>query len=322
MKFRGIGPQFLPAMARMSMLTRKLNNQSSSQLTVESLRARAGSMGSWLTEQFGIVPNISITDHDADGVRLRAYRPLNLRVTDAPSPAIFHIHGGGMIMSSVESYDQRCAAYAHATGFPVYSVDYRLAPEHPFPAQIEDSFAAYTWLQRQSQILGIDPHRVALLGNSAGSGLAVGLAVKIIDESMTPPSCQVLIYPMLDDRNVTTKRGWEHVWFYWSFADNKVAWDAYLSGLPYGEQIPSYAAPARASDEVLALLPDTYICVGTADIFLDEDVEFAQRLTSLGVKVELDLIDGAPHNFDYLVPHARASRQSWRTRFQYLVKHI
>ncbi|MCF8540134.1 MAG: alpha/beta hydrolase [Candidatus Nanopelagicales bacterium] len=322
MKFRGVDLAFIPALTRLALIQR---GETPPPLgDVEGRRNRASGMGPFLAGQFGNVPLVTISDMWVEGdrtepLRIRVYQPTNRRVPTDPTPAILHIHGGGMIMSTVEAYDQRCSAYAHATGYPVFSVDYRLAPEHPYPAAHEDCFDTYLWMQNSAADLGIDPERIALLGNSAGSGLAAALALRIRDLKLTPPRCQVLIYPMLDHRTTTPGPGWERTWLYWDFQDNQTAWEAYLGELS-GEDPPVYAVPALASD--LRGLPDTYICVGTADIFFTEDLEFAARLEQAGVPTELHVVEGAPHNFDYLSPHCPASRDSWRSRFEYLVRTI
>ena len=318
MKFRGVDLAFIPALTRLKYLERGVPEPAVGD--VSARRNRAGSMAVWLAKQFGHVPNVEIIDHNTDVLRIREYRPHNMRVAGQPTPAIIHIHGGGMIMSTVESYDQRCSAYARATGFPVFSVDYRLAPEHPYPAALDDCFNAYTWLLDNAQSLHINAHKISLLGNSAGSGLAAALSLRIRDSKTVPPRCQVLIYPMLDYRNVVMKPGWEDTWLYWNFNDNKTAWDAYLCDIPENSPPPIYASPAIARD--FHDLPDTYICVGTADIFLDEDLDFAARLQAASVKTTLQVIEGAPHNFDYLAPRCRQSRESWRARFAYIVDHI
>jgi acetyl esterase/lipase len=318
MKFRGVDLAFVPGLARLAIIQRGEPAPKSDDVT--SLRNRASGMAPWLSQQFGQVPGITITDHHAGELRIREYKPEKLRAKKEKSPAILHRHGGGMIMSTIEAYDQRCSAYAKATGFPVYSVDYRLAPEHPYPAATDDCFTAFQWVLENSESLRIDSRSIALLGNSAGSGLAAALALKLRDSKSIQPSCQVLIYPMLDHRTVTVKSGWEKTWLYWTFQDNRTAWNAYLSDLPKDENPPIYAVPALAAN--LSGLPKTYICVGTADIFIDEDLEFAQRLQAAGVATVVEVIEGAPHNFDYLTPHCPQSRRSWRSRFTFLVDHI
>ena len=318
MHFRGVDLVFIPALARLNFLER--GKPAPAINDVPALRNRAAGMAAWLTQQFGQVPDITINDHQLGELRIREYRPEHMRVEGLPSPAIFHIHGGGMIMSTVEAYDQRCSAYAKATGFPVYSVDYRLAPEHPYPAAIDDCFNAFQWLVDNAESLNINPRHIALLGNSAGSGLAAALSLRLRDTNSTQPSCQVLIYPMLDHRTVTMKPGWEKTWLYWSFQDNLTAWNAYLGSQSSKDNPPMYSVPALATD--LSGLPDTYICVGTADIFLEEDLEFADRLEAAGVSTVVEVIEGAPHNFDYLAPHCSKARRSWRSRFNYLVNHI
>lgn len=285
---------------------------------VQARRERSLNSGPWLADQFGTPAGVHVHDVTAGKLRLRVYEPPQRRVPEVPSPAILHIHGGGMIMGTVEGYDARCKAYAHATGFPVFSVDYRLAPEHPYPAAIDDCVAAFDYLTDSSLQHTIDPARIALLGNSAGAGLAAGTALRLRDEPRTVrPMSQVLIYPMLDDRTTVMTPTFARTWLRWSFVDNRTAWEAYLSG---PTPVDSYAAPARATD--LRGLPHTYICVGTADIFFDECTNFAAALSAAGVPTEFHVIDGAPHDFDYMAPTSPAAKKSWRSRFEFLVNSL
>jgi acetyl esterase/lipase len=194
-----------------------------------------------------------------------------------------------------------------AVGCAVVSVEYRLAPEHPFPAPLEDCYAALTWTTAQAATLGIDPHRVAVGGASAGGGLAAGLALLARDRREVAIAFQFLIYPMLDDRTVTPSSRAVTDPRVWNLAANRNGWRAYLGTEPGGAEVSPYAAPARGED--LRNLPPAYISVGTHDLFFAEDVAFTQQLTAADVPVELHAYPGAFHGAEVLVPSAALSRR-------------
>ena len=180
---------------------------------------------------------------------------------------------------------------ADALGAVVASVYYRLAPEHPYPAALDDCYAALEWLVAQPEI---DSGRVVVSGVSAGGGLAAALALKCVDTGLVDLAGQVLQYPMLDDRTAlrssTSALGWTP-------EDNRFGWRSYLATDPGADEVDAYAAPARRTD--LAGLPPTWIGVGTADLFHDEDVDYAARLQAAGVPMQLEVIHGAFHGFDF-----------------------
>lgn len=252
---------------------------------------------------------------NANGEPLRVFlisadNPARLR------PAIIHFHSGGFILGTPEQFVSNLAAIARATGALIVSVDYPLAPEHPFPAALMDGFRALDWLRSHADELGVDRDRVGLMGDSAGGGLAAGLALFLRDEGHPQVAFLNLMYPMLDDRTAKLiKAPAFNGAFVWDLHSNAFAWQAYLGGIN-GDTAPSaYAAPSRAAD--LADLPPTYIAVGSLDLFLDEDVAFAQRLTHAGVAVELQTYPGCFHGFD-LIPVAGIAQRAREDRIRAL----
>jgi acetyl esterase/lipase len=203
--------------------------------------------------------------------------------------------------------DAFCARLSRHLDVVVAAVDYRLAPEHPYPAALEDAVAALRWLAGRPEV---DADRIALVGDSAGGGLAAGLAFFVREHGASRPVLQVLSYPMLDDR--TTDGGVDPgVLRLWNQRSNRFGWAAYLGGRT-GDEVPATAAPARAED--LTGLPPTWIGVGTNDLFHAENVAWAQRLQAAGVPCELVVVDGAYHGFDGAEPRAGVSRDFLRSR--------
>ncbi len=231
----------------------------------------------------------------APDVRALFYSPRYERVC----PAVLHIHGGGMIMGAPEMNEQRNATLASELGVVVCSVNYRLAPETAAPGGVEDCYTALAWLHSNAVSLGIDPHRIAVLGESAGGGLAAALALLARDRKEFGICLQVLIYPMLDDRTGLPPRG-ESTFgeFIWTPELNIFGWSALLGEYPGGSGVSAYAAPARATE--LAGLPATYIAVGALDLFCGECIAFADKLVSARVQTELHLYPGAVHGFDLI----------------------
>jgi acetyl esterase/lipase len=224
------------------------------------------------------------------GVRVRVYTP--------PSPSgagLLWIHGGGLVLGSAATDDRMCAETALETGAIVVSVDYRLAPRHPFPAAIDDCTAAHAWLLRNAGTLGVDTTRIAVGGQSAGGGLAAALVQKLVDAG-EPPVAQWLFCPMLDDRTATDRVLDAEQHFVWNNRSNLVGWRAYL-GENLGEAaLPAYAAAGRRED--LTGFPPTWLYTSTAELFYREDVAYAERLRDAGAAVTLDIVTGAPHAFE------------------------
>ncbi|HEY0136739.1 MAG TPA: alpha/beta hydrolase [Nannocystis sp.] len=214
-----------------------------------------------------------------------------------PMPALLWVHGGGFIFGTPAQDDALATTFARELGLIVVAPSYRLAPEHPFPAAIDDLYATLAWLHTSAGELHIRPDRIAVAGASAGGGLAAGLALLARDRGQIPLAFQLLVYPMLDDRTVDrTIDGANHR--LWTAGSNRFGWTSYLGRTPGGADVPVYAAPARAG--TLAGLPPTWIGVGTFDLFHDEDVAYARRLADAGVPVELEVVPGVFHGFDVL----------------------
>jgi len=221
-----------------------------------------------------------------------------------PSGALLWIHGGGLIMGRPESGNDLCSHVASALDVFVLSVDYRLAPEHPFPAGLDDCFAALTWLHAQASALGIDPARIAVGGDSAGGGLTATL-VQMTHDRGGPAVCfQLLQYPMLDDRTALRTDAAARGAVVWSNRSNRFAWTAYLGHAPSGSEDRPYAAAARRAD--LSGLPPAWIGVGAIDLFYDEDADYARRLVKAGVPCEFHVVPGMYHAADVLQPTAPA----------------
>ncbi len=224
------------------------------------------------------------------------------------------MHGGGFTLGSVSDEDALAASLASLLGSPVVSIDYRLAPEHPGLAPVEDCFDALVWAAAHAGALGFAPDRLALYGQSAGGGLAAGLALLARDRGGPSLTGQVLCYPMLDDRNDQPSRRENDGLGAWDAASNTAAWRELL-GAAAGDPcaaVPAYAAPARADD--LEGLPPAFIDVGTLDVLLDDAVNYARRLMASGVPAELHVYPGAYHGFDLFGPEAEVSRKAVAAR--------
>lgn len=228
------------------------------------------------------------------GPGIRLYRPA--RATDAV-PALLWIHGGGYVIGTAAQDDDFCRAFTRKLGIAVAAVDYRLAPEHPYPVPLEDCYSALTWL---AQLPGIDPGRIAIGGASAGGGLAAALAFLARDRAEVKPVLQLLSYPMLDDRTIDPALD-DKGFRLWNTASNRLGWSSYLGGANR-----SVAVPARRED--LTGLPPAWLGVGTLDLFHTEDLIYARRLEAAGVACEVHEVPGAFHGFDKLVPKASISR--------------
>jgi acetyl esterase/lipase len=234
--------------------------------------------------------------------------------------AVLYLHGGGMIFGLEHLgrvYDLAVREYVAMSGVPMLVVDYRIAPEHPHPTPVEDCYAALRWLAEGAATLGVDPARIGVMGDSAGGGLAAGVCLLARDRGGPPVAAQLLIYPMLDDRTHTPDPQLLP-FLTWTYDDNLTGWAALLgdkagterAGTERAgtERVAPYAAPARATD--LTGLPDTYIDVGDLDIFRDEDITYARRLSDAGVPTELHLHPGCPHAFEALARRADVSRRA------------
>ncbi len=231
----------------------------------------------------------------APDIILHIYRP---RDVVRPLPCIYHIHGGGYVLGAAKDLEPVHRPLAARLGCAIVSVDYRLAPETPFPGPVEDCYAGFAWTLANVGSLGLDPGRIGVMGESAGGGLAAALALLVRDRGEYRLAFQHLIYPMLDDRTCVREPHPFAGEFLWHAHNNQFGWRCLLGGSPGGEGVSPYAAPARATD--LVGLPPAFISTGALDLFLEEDVDYAQRLIRAGVPTELHVYPGAFHAFDMM----------------------
>jgi acetyl esterase/lipase len=251
----------------------------------------------------------------APDVSLLICRPTG--VTGA-TPAIYHTHGGGMIIGDNRTGILTMLDLAAEFGLAVVSVEYRLAPEHPDPAPVEDCYAGLVWTAEHAAELGIDPDRIIVAGGSAGGGLAAGLALLARDRGGPTLLAQMLLYPMLDDRNDSVSSQQMAGRGVWDSTSNLTGWTALLGDRRGGPDVSPYAAPARATD--VSGLPPAFIDVGTAETFRDEDVEYATRLWHAGGECELHVWPGAFHGFDMFAPDVMLSRDALAARPRWLAR--
>ena len=252
---------------------------------------------------------LEITDHrPSEDVMVRVYRPLGL---EASAPALYWIHGGGLVMGSVETDDDYCAGLAHRLKILVASVEYRLSPDFAYPIPLEDCYTGLRWLHGSAAELGIDGSRIAIGGASGGGALCAGLGLLARDRAEVPVCYQFLVFPMIDDRNETSMSYQILDSRLWNRTANLIGWNSYLEGRAGAPDIPIYASASRATVEQLAGLPPTYINVGDLDLFVDEDVEYARRLRLAGVPVELHVYPGAFHGSNNSVSRSELSRR-WK----------
>ena len=246
---------------------------------------------------------------DAPDVEVRIYRPHG--VSDV-LPGVLHIHGGGYVMGRAAMMEAAHRPLVADLRCCVVSVEYRLAPETPYPGSVEDCYAALRYVCGDGRDLGIDTGRLGVMGESAGGGLAAALALLVRDRREFKFAFQHLIYPMLDDRTCVTEDPHPHVGeFIWTPHNNRFGWASLLGKAPGSSDVSIYAAAARAQD--LSDLPRTFIATGALDLFLEENIDYARRLMRAGVPVELHVYPGAFHGFNLAIDAdvtKRAARDS------------
>jgi acetyl esterase/lipase len=233
-----------------------------------------------------------------------------------PAPALIYIHGGGMILGSIEGEAGVAQMFCAESGATVISVDYRKAPEFPYPAGADDCYSAAKWVFDNASELGIDKNNIGIYGGSAGGGLTLAVVLMARDRKSMNFKYMMPIYPMIDDRNETSSSHEITEIGIWDRDGNKEAWNWYLGGKPADE----YAAPARAKD--VSGLPPAFIDVGEMDLFRDEDTAFAQRLIQSGVACEFRIYPGAYHGSEVFAPEAELSKRIWAGRVEALKRFI
>jgi acetyl esterase len=263
-----------------------------------------------LTEPLQAPDGFVIDNYQAPGsdgnppVPVRVYRPVGI---DEEAPALIWIHGGGFVMGDISSADELCIGLAHHGHCAVVSVDYRLAPEHPFPAAVNDCYAVLEWLSSEPGEAGLKPAKIAVGGVSAGGGLAASMALKARDRKGPELVYQFLIIPDVDDRLVTASSHRIHDPRVWDRSTAEVSWQMYL-GSDHSGDVSEYAAPARAKD--LSGLPPATVLVEDLDILRDEGIDYANRLNDAGVQTELHVYPGTFHGHFGLVPDADISQRT------------
>lgn len=265
-----------------------------------------------------VIENVFIPAQDARAkIRLRVYKQKSVT---APVPGLLWLHGGGYVMGNPEQDDGSCVQYVRELNITVISVAYRCAPKYPFPAGLEDSYAALKWVASHSQQLGIDEKRIAIGGASAGGGLAASLVHLAHDRQEIKPVFQLLVYPMLDDRTVLRSEIDDSNHIAWNLESNRFGWESYLGKKCGAEDVPEYSVAARRKD--LSGLPPAWIGVGTADLFHAEDTAYAQRLKECGVKCEIVIVSGAFHGFDVFAPQLPIVQEFRRSQTNALKNYL
>ncbi|QFG20447.1 alpha/beta hydrolase [Actinomadura sp. WMMB 499] len=233
-----------------------------------------------------------------------------------PTPVIYHTHGGGMVLGNNRMGVPEMLDLAADVGAAVVSVEYRLAPRTPHPGPVEDCYAGLLWTARHAAELGVDPGRIIVGGASAGGGLAAALALMARDRGGPALFGQLLMCPMLDDRNDTPSSVQMAGLGVWDRASNRTGWTALLGDARGTDAVSPYAAPARAGD--LSGLPPAFIDVGSAETFRDEDVAYASRIWRAGGSAELHVWPGGFHGFDMMAPQAVISQDARAARLHWL----
>ena len=244
-------------------------------------------------ERAAVIREDVVVPGEGHDVRCLLYKPASY---EPGVPGYLHIHGGGYIMGSVEGSDISNIQLCAKLGIVILSVDYRLAPEHPIPAPLDDCYAGLAWLHEQAAALGVDPERIGIGGESAGGGLAAALAIRARDAGEYAICHQHLTYPMLDNLTGTEAQPGDPLVgeFVWTRSRNRFGWTSYL-----GEAAPEAPqVPARVSDH--AGLPSTWMFTAALDLFRDENIDYAQKLLAAGVAVELLMYPAACHGFQLL----------------------
>ena len=236
------------------------------------------------------------------------YACTSRRLSDGPLPALLWVHGGGYVLGTAAQDDSVCGHFAQSLGIVVAAVEYRLAPEHPFPVPLHDCYDALTWLARQPQV---DPSRIAVGGASAGGGLAAALALLAHERGEVQLAFQLLAYPMLDDRTAARTDIAESNFRLWNNTSNRFGWQSYTGYPPGSVEVSGLAAPSRYDD--LSGLPPAWIGVGTLDLFHDEDLAYESRLREAGVECELEIVQRCVPWFR----HASDQRPGSRRRFAF-----
>jgi len=244
------------------------------------------------------INGVLIEERKLENASVRIYRP----EVELLGAGLLFIHGGGFIIGTAAMMDRICAKWAQDLKLLVVSVEYHLAPKYPFPCALDDCLEAWHWLQHEAQVIGVDTDRIAVVGQSAGGGLAASMTQRILDEGGIQPAAQALFYPMLDDRTAALRELDSIKHRVWNNKCNKAGWSDYLGQPPGEPEVPQYAVPARRDN--LVDLPPTWIGIGDIDLFYGECCQYSARLNEAGVRCQLHVAPMAPHAFELIMPNA------------------
>jgi acetyl esterase len=271
------------------------------------------------TDKLVTVEDRSIPSPDAGAeIPVRIYAPATRR--GGPAPALVFFHGGAFVLGDRYTEELRCLRYAAEAQCVVVSVDYRLAPEHPYPAAVEDCFAGLVWTTSHPDDLDIDPHRVGVAGSSAGGALAAAVALMARDRGGPALVFQLLNYPVIDDRMQTPSMRAFDATPMWTSGASADMWQHYLGALEVRGEVSPYAAPGRAAD--LTGLPAAYVLTAELDPLRDEGIEYARRLMEAGVPTELHTVAGACHGFDIIAARSSLGRRAIEEQVRALVRGL
>jgi len=248
-------------------------------------------------------------------ITLRIYHAKNNQIKK-PIPTLIYIHGGGMVMGNLDTGNLNCFEFVRRLGVKVISIEYRLAPEFPYPAAVDDCVDGITWVVKNADLLNIDVGNIGIYGGSAGGGLVLGTLLKLRDSGENIFKYMIPIYPMIDDSNSTASSFEIDSVGIWDRSTNIEAWEWYLGG----SQADEYAAPTRARD--LTGLPPCYSDVGSFDLFRDENKLFFERLAQSGIPTEFIVFSGAFHGSENLAPESFLSKAIWEKRFTAIKQFI
>ncbi|MGH9043798.1 MAG: alpha/beta hydrolase [Acidimicrobiales bacterium] len=294
-------------------------------LSAETIALSRGSMNAMWPSVAEVVGDLPVHFEDrripgppgAPELEITILRP---KESKAGAPAIYNMHGGGLIMGTRHMDTARLVPMVVEFGFVAVNVDYRLAPETPGSGPADDCYAGLLWMVGHSDELGFDPDRLLVMGGSAGGNLAAAMSLLARDRGSPTIRGQVLLVPMLDDRNTTVSSYQFDDIGTWNRHSNLVAWRAVLGDEVGGEAVSSYVAPARAKD--LSNLPPAYIELGSAELFRDESIEYAQRIWAAGGQAELHIWSGGCHGFDIFCPDARLTKAALQARRSWVERII
>ena len=281
--------------AALNSVTKKINEIEHSDVEVRDIQAPSSEVGR--------------------SIPVRVYRAAK-ESDGRQKPCLIYIHGGGMIMGNLETGNLNCLNFARTFDISVLSIEYRKAPEFPYPAAIEDCIDAISWIVSNSELFKIDLANLGIYGSSAGGGLVLGTVLKMRDQGKNVFKYMLPIYPMIDSSNTSNSSLEVTNIGVWDRSTNIDAWNWYLKG----KQADEYAAPAQAKN--LAGLPQCYSDVGSFDLFLDENSSFFERLSGAGVSTEFQVFQGAFHGSENLAPESELSRKIWERRLEAIERFI